>query len=695
MRFTLRRKLLVVALAALSIPYVGFEYLRETERYLRRNLERNLAESVAIVAGPLQERPDLFPDLGPAAGPQEGALFVHRLGHAIQVDGYADDWSDYLDWADRYAANGRVRGAGHPESDHFSFKLTAGSHDDYLYVFLQVQDPSPVLPRAQDELGAGGDRVEMIFSDRRGALHRYVFATPVPGTVVPREIVRTPGAPARSRPVTNVSAEWQPHADGYNLEIQMPEYQLGGHLGFVVTDVTDRKAPRRARTAATAGASTAQAPGRLVRTSLELEALIRASSSAGGRRIWVLDASGQVLASTGTLQRRAAGEQAGLLYSLLLPPVSENFTDDLARASRLQGAEVRAALSGQAETRWRSSPDGRAAIVSAAHPVRVGGHVRGAVVVEATANSIQTLQRHAMANLFNKTVAVVLLATFGLLWFASRLSLRLSRLSRDADAAIDAHGRVLGDVQASGAGDEIGDLSRTISAMLRRLRQYHEYLESMAGKLSHELRTPIAVVRSSLENLETEAAGADSAVYVNRAKEGIERLDLLVARLSEASRLEHALQASEMQDLDLAALVRGCADGYRDAYPETGFEVHVPAHEIAVRGAPELMVQMLDKIIANARDFNRAERPVIIRLTRNGSKAVLQVENFGARLPEEMVADLFNSMVSFREGKGKEPHLGLGLYIVRLIAEFHGASVSAANLDAGDGVRVSVAFPLA
>jgi K+-sensing histidine kinase KdpD len=61
-----------------------------------------------------------------------------------------------------------------------------------------------------------------------------------------------------------------------------------------------------------------------------------------------------------------------------------------------------------------------------------------------------------------------------------------------------------------------------------------------------------------------------------------------------------------------------------------------------------------------------------------------------------MRTGLFESMVSVREGRGAgAPHLGLGLYVARLIAEFHGGSVQAANLASGDGVAISVRFPLA
>jgi signal transduction histidine kinase len=75
-------------------------------------------------------------------------------------------------------------------------------------------------------------------------------------------------------------------------------------------------------------------------------------------------------------------------------------------------------------------------------------------------------------------------------------------------------------------------------------------------------------------------------------------------------------------------------------------------------------------------------------------RAVLAVENEGPPLPEPGPARLFDSMVTMREG-GRDAHLGLGLAIVRLVAEFHGGRVAAANLAAGRGVRFVVEVPLA
>jgi two-component system, OmpR family, sensor histidine kinase ChvG len=205
-------------------------------------------------------------------------------------------------------------------------------------------------------------------------------------------------------------------------------------------------------------------------------------------------------------------------------------------------------------------------------------------------------------------------------------------------------------------------------------------------------------VRSSLENLKL--APADARVYIERAEEGLRRLGTILTRMSEATRLEQGLASVEREPFDLAAVVSGCVEGYRLAYPGQRFELELPAAEAIASGSPDLAAQLLDKVVANAVDFSRTGEPVRVSLVVVDETAELSVENQGPQLPEAMRGTLFESMMSVRaqrgrDGKSGEPHLGLGLYVARLIAEFHGGSVSAENLSSGSGVAVTATFRLA
>jgi len=437
----------------------------------------------------------------------------------------------------------------------------------------------------------------------------------------------------------------------------------------------------------------ASASGRDDEVDAILLGLQRASS-----RIWVVDARYDVIAAAGSLRRATdvASEAPWWqpLMAWLIPHPTEDFLEGPPEELLATGSDIAAALQGTPATRTRHTRDGRAVVMSAAHPIWNGDQVAGAVVTEETTNSVMSVKSAALEHLLLITLSAFAGAAALLMAFATRLSVRIRRLRDEAESAIDARGRITHLAAGSNAADEIGDLSRSFSAVLERLAEHHAYLEAMAGRLSHELRTPIAVVRSSLENLKL--GGEDGPLYIERAEQGLARLSRIIERMTEASRLEQSLSSVERSRYDLAAVVRGCVEGYRIAYPQAAFALEVPEHRVEVEGAADLAAQLLDKLVENAVDFSRGGAPVRVALDDHGASATLTVSNKGPLLPDKMRTRLFESMISVREAPASAtPHLGLGLYVARLIAQFHGGTIAASNLTSGDGVALGVRIPLA
>jgi len=445
----------------------------------------------------------------------------------------------------------------------------------------------------------------------------------------------------------------------------------------------------------------------------DIEQIIQGLSRTSAR-IWVVNRDLDVLARAGSLKgvRSAASADVALprvwawidrewvhpLYALFLQQPTDDFSEEQGGRILLPAREIDGALAGILTVERRPTPDGKAVIVSAAHPIWVGDQVRGAVIVEETTNAVLAERNRAFERLFTIVLAALLIGSLALTIFASRLSSRIRRLRDEAEAAIDEQGRVRGDVVPSGAGDEIGDLSRSFASVLTRLAQYAGHQQNMASRLSHELRTPVAVVRSSLDNLRATPLPDEARVYIDRAQHGLNRLTHILTRMTEATRLEQSLgrgSVGERERFDLVAVVAGCVDGYRAAYPAKSITLRVPDGEVRVDGAPELVAQMLDKLVANAIEFATGDAPVVVSVERGDDQVPISVDNEGPALPDAMSAQLFDSMVSMRSDQGGEPHLGLGLYIVRLIAEFHGGRVAARNRDDGRGVVVTVTLPLA
>ena len=441
--------------------------------------------------------------------------------------------------------------------------------------------------------------------------------------------------------------------------------------------------------------------------------VILAGLARAGLRIWVVDTKLQLVATAGNLHARqkyldnpaSFGPLEKLvnyalepLFRRMFPPPAHPEEEFIPNDVVFGGKELERALDGTPGLRRRAGSQGRTAILSAAHPIWVSDKVVGAVVVEENTDAIVSLGNRAFQQLAAVTLIAFVAVALVLLLFASRLSWRLRRLRDEAENAIDSqghvnHGRAL--VTAEHANDEIGDLSRAFSTMLARLAQYHAHLEQLAQRLTHELRTPIAVVRSSLDNVKLNHLPADANVYIERAEGGLNRLETILTRMAEANRLEQAVRNEERTPFDAKAVLAGCVGGYASAYPRAKFELAMSGEPVILTGAPDLFAQMLDKLAANAADFATPGTPISVTLQRVGDDAVLQFSNSGPTLPHEIAERLFDSMISARKSTSSNdnPHLGLGLYIVRLIAEFHGGRVSARNWDNGGGVTFAIHLP--
>ena len=209
------------------------------------------------------------------------------------------------------------------------------------------------------------------------------------------------------------------------------------------------------------------------------------------------------------------------------------------------------------------------------------------------------------------------------------------------------------------------------------------------------MRTPIAVIQTSLENLEQSGEEqADNSIYVTRAREGLQRLNSILTAMSEANRLEESILGNSPHQVDLVPLLREVFAAYRGIYPGHELSLKLEVEQAPVSAVPELIVQALDKLMDNAASFCPAGGRISLQLAAAAKHWELSVSNQGPPLPDSLQEGLFDPMVSMRENASSGVHLGLGLHIVRLIVDFHHGRVKAGNLPDGDGVRVSIYLPV-
>lgn len=693
---SIRFKLLLVSLTLLVIPWAGYRYIQETEAFLRQSQESMLLGTAQAVAAILHNHEDMF-TLGAVLDKEdeiESILYVHPLDINIQLDGYTEEWQAYLQNLSRY-----------PEQGEAVFEYLLGERGSYLYLLLKVRDDRILYQQPGERRMDRSDFVELAVEDPDGNLAIYRIASSSPGWVNAERMSTRNKDPFPISTEVRIQGEWQERDDGYTLELRIPRYLVGEYMALRVADVDDPVSRKIESSISTTPIEQIGTSGRLIRPNPEMARVIGGLEHENAR-IWVLDRYHRVLARRGHL--KAADEaqhsntliDAGIqsilhpLFRLVLDQPSDQFIDEYAGRSRLQGSEIKAALAGTPQTRRHATPDHKAMILSAAWPVRSPDGIVGTVLVEQSTNQILSLQNNALERLFGITLILFVITGLGLLGFATLLTGRIRRLHNQVEAAVTPDGRIQGELNPSKSKDEIGDLGRSFSSVLNRLSEYNHYLEAMSSRLAHELRTPLTIVKSSLEILETTSSPDEQQRYITRAREGTERLGLILHRMREATRLEQLLLQTEFETFDLANLLKVATESYRSAFPCTLFESEVQPQTLLWKGAPDLISQALDKLVANAVDFHTPGSTIRLQLRTDPKLINLEIINQGTPLPDGMKNELFKSMISIRQKKGDEPHLGLGLYLVRLICEFHEGYASAENLGDGSGVRFSLVLPL-
>jgi two-component system sensor histidine kinase ChvG len=341
-----------------------------------------------------------------------------------------------------------------------------------------------------------------------------------------------------------------------------------------------------------------------------------------------------------------------------------------------------------------NTSEGIRSYISAAHPIVTNGKIVGAIIFQESTNDVFAVRYQFVKGLTFGTLLIIILYLPVHFLFFGRITRRLSALANVTSESIDENGRVVKTIDPDMTQDEIGDVSQNLAEISARLKNYTDYLENFARRLSHELRTPLAGLQSSLDLIKKSDNFEEATRYINRAEAGVERLNRILTKMSEASDLEASFQSERLEPLDLSKLIILSVEDYREIYRPRDFEVIVTEKQIIVDGSADSLRQMLDKIVENANDFGIPQTSIVISINVLADRVILQIMNSGPTIPNEKRMQIFDSLVSDRSGRsGGSSHLGLGLYVARIICEFHNGNISVRNRSDGGGVTFEISLP--
>lgn len=678
----LRNQLLALSLLTLLLPLSGWKLVQELENFLREAEENALLKSAQTIsqALPLEYQDELKLARG-------RILPLRQLMNEPVVDGYITDWPENDQGLGFESDGGRLK-----------LDLLAGRYGSHFYLAVKVTDPGDIKATTfntgtSDATQRAG--VMLYIQSKRGQFS-YMIATEAPGPLT----VNSQGGKG-----TRLDAAWMDDADGYKLEIGLPGDVERISIGAVAPAYTMQ------------GVSTERYAGTLNgrQQGQWLELVSRDDATAqwlsrtvpGKSRAWLVQADGWVVADSGPAAM-ASGSELTWVQRMIYQAVADSAMPQRETPPdwpvRFETGAVNSALRGENGTLWNRDAVSAAVYNLVAVPVfasgnnsnevgdEMAGEIVGAMVLETRSEGLLLMTNRALGRFSLIALLLVVVLAAGLWLFASRLSHRVQKLSGAVSRAMDKSGQV-SELPLTTSGDELGELARNTEKLLRAVAEYTAYLQKLAGRLSHELKTPIAITRSSLENLSSHDLDPQARQYLSRAREGLDRQSAIVAAMSEAQRLEGSVKTADWETIDLGEMLKHSVDAYRLVNPSRTINLNLLVENCEIRCAPDLIAQALDKLVDNAIGLSPQDCEINISLGLEENTCLLSVANRGSRLPDVLHEQLFDSLVSHRENRVSGQHLGLGLHIVRLVAEAHGGSVSACNLPDDTGVEFTIRLP--
>jgi two-component system sensor histidine kinase ChvG len=398
------------------------------------------------------------------------------------------------------------------------------------------------------------------------------------------------------------------------------------------------------------------------------------------------------------LQKAARVLDRAMDFVLGAPPIPayrDPVKSDPARTDAASWPEIGAALrSSSTVSRRRAAPD-RTPVITAATPV---GNAGEALLVTRNARDITEYVREArqtLAIIVGAALAISILLSLFLartivdpLRTLVRAAVRV-RLGRDREVVVP---------RLPERRDDIGLLARAISDMTTALRQRIDAVESFAADVAHELKNPLASLRSAVENLERVTDPDLRRQLVAIASDDVRRVDFLITQIADASRIDAELSRTTFEPVDMLRLTLAIV-AERDTRGANGTCRVIVSREgdgaMVVPGDPARLERVLHNLLDNAVSFSDPGSAIELELAEATGRVIVAVSDHGPGIPEaarEKVFERFHSLRPAGEAFGR--HSGLGLAIARTVVEAHfGRLHAASRQDERPGARLEITLP--
>ncbi|MEH7829790.1 sensor histidine kinase [Gemmobacter denitrificans] len=425
------------------------------------------------------------------------------------------------------------------------------------------------------------------------------------------------------------------------------------------------------------------------------EAAVEGLRIGPGVTLHVFDASGQVVAEARGGPRQALGEERTTIITDFLNLVWDAVSGVLTSGRSAEGPADGVALAqdiiaraqaGETAIKTTRGPEG-GTIFTVATPIGASTGPLGVVALTSAEGEIDRLVRHEREQVLQMFV-IALLVSIGLsLVLASTIANPLSdlaaaaELGQDRDARRMSPGRVrIPDLTARP--DEIGRLSVAMRGMVAALYDRIDANEQFAADVAHEIKNPLASLRSAVASLHVAKRDDQRARLLEVIDHDVRRLDRLVSDISNASRLDSELVKEEEEEFNLLKTLANLSEYLGQQASEKGVEfiTDLPVDPIVIRGLEGRLAQVFVNLITNAISFCEQGDAVRVWARKRDNRVLVVVEDTGPGIPEQALTKVFKRFYSERPQGDFGNHSGLGLAISKQIVEAHGGVIWAENI---------------
>ena len=306
-------------------------------------------------------------------------------------------------------------------------------------------------------------------------------------------------------------------------------------------------------------------------------------------------------------------------------------------------------------------------------------------------NQYRTIKaREAIIRAFSWGIVItVLLAAGGGMVLGVGFLRRIEEINRTTRSIME--GDLTQRVPARGGGTEMDQLALNLNAMLDRIQMLMESVKRVSDDIAHDLRTPLSRLRHQLENARSKVVPGEDAVI----EQSIAELDSILATFSALLRIaqiETGARKAAFSCVDLAQIVTSVTEAYAPVAEDRDQKLEVMIeHASSIHGDRVLLMQLVANLIENSIHHCPAGVKIAVGLRQDADATLFYVADTGPGIPEHERNKVFRRFYRLETSR-TTPGNGLGLSIVKAIADLHGASVEMS--DNQPGLQVAIRFPL-